>query len=511
MSQEPITGNKTIAKNATMLYIRMFFTMAISFYTSRIVLEALGVSDYGIFNVVGGLIVIINVLTGSLGTASTRFITFSLGKDNLERQKIIFSTTFFIHLFLSSIFFVLAETIGIWLVNNYLVIPQDRIVAANWVFQASVFSTIVEITQAPYNASITAHEKMGVFAYFSIFNALCKLGIAILVLFSNVDHLIIYSILYTIVSISFCIFYRLYCISHFEECHIKKKFDKLLFKEILSFSTWNLLGSISFNLYSQGRNVLINVFFGTLINAAVGIAGQVQGVLYTFVQNITIAFQPQIVKAAANRNYLRVNDLVCMGTKFTTLLTIIMTAPFFFHLDYLLDVWLEEVPVGATSICQVLLFANFMNSSNPFVYIAITAFGKIMKVNVLLTLMYIIVFILMYVCIIISGSYLLAFIVGLICSPISCTIYLFLLKKQMPIFSIRHFLLSTYFPVYISFIILLILMWGISKIQLIPIFSIVTSFFICFVVLFALSYLVILGKEEKKTLSTYVGNFLHKK
>lgn len=506
--QDQVVGNRLIAKNATMLYIRMFFTMAISFFTSRIVLQALGVSDYGIFNVVGGLIVVINVLTGSLGAATSRFITFSLGKDDLGRQKILFSTTFFIHLLLSVAFFVLAETIGLWLVNYYIVIPPDRLVAANWVFQAAVISTVLGITQTPYSASITAHEKMGIFAYFSILNAICKLGIAFLVLISDIDHLILYSILYTLNSICFRIINRFYCVLHFEECHIIGKFDKLLFKKILSFSTWNLLGSISFNLYSQGRNILINVFFGTLINAAIGVAGQVQSILYTFVQNITVAFRPQIIKSVANNDHARANYLICMGTKFTSLLTILMTTPIFFHLDYLMNIWLDEVPPGAVSICQLLLIANFMNSCSPFVYIGITAFGKIKWVNIALATMYFFVIIILYICMKLSGSYLMVFIVGLICAPISCTIYICLLKKQMPSFSVRHFFSTTYLPVNSIFIVNLLLMWEISKMQLISILSIAISLTISILVLSGLSFGFVLGKEEKKAITAYIKKFI---
>ena len=235
MSQE-MSGNKLIAKNATMLYVRMFFTLAISFYSSRIVLKALGVSDYGIYNVVGGVIVMINVLTGSLGNATSRFLIYSLGKDTPIVLQTAFSTAYYIHLILAIVFLLIAETLGLWFVNTQLVIPLDRMVAANWVFQSAVVSTALSITQVPYDASINSHEKMGTFAYLQILNAILKLGIAFVVLITTIiDHLILYSVLYVVLSIAFLLYYRYYCKKNFEECTLLLTFKKKLFKQMLEY------------------------------------------------------------------------------------------------------------------------------------------------------------------------------------------------------------------------------------------------------------------------------------
>lgn len=445
---EPVTGNRLIAKNATVLYIRMFFTMAISFYTSRIVLQALGVSDYGIYNVVGGTIVLIDVLVAALGSATSRFLTFALGKNDLDNLKKTFSTAAWVHLGLALVFVLMAETIGLWFVNTQLVIPEGRMIAANWVYQAAVVNFAMGITQTPYSASITSHERMSTFAYIAVINAVCKLGIAAIVLYYSGDHLILYSILLMSLAISFRIYYRHYCVKHFEECHITKQFDKLLLKEMVAFSSWNMLGSITLTIKNQGVNILLNRFFGTLLNAASGVALQVQGLLYAFTGNITTAFNPQIIKSYASKKYERVNELIGLGTKFTALVTILTTIPFIFNMEFLMSIWLKEVPQGAVNICQILLFANFFNSYNTFVNTAIIASGKIKSLNIFLSTFYVIVLFGTWGILKISHSYLWAYVWGLVSCPLSTIVYLFLLKRIMPTFSARAFIKKTYLPLF---------------------------------------------------------------
>lgn len=443
---EQVTGNRLIAKNATLLYIRMFITMAISFYTSRIVLQALGVSDYGIYNVVGGTIVIIDVLVAALGGATSRFLTFALGKNDIDNLKKTFSTAAWVHIGLAAAFVLVAETFGLWFINNHLVIPEGRMVAANWVYQAAVVNFAMGITQTPYNASITSHEHMTVFAYIAVINALCKLGIAAFVLFYSGDHLILYSILLMVLAIMVQIYYRYYCVKHFEECHITRVFDKPLLKEIVAFSNWNMLGSIMLTFKNQGVTILINRFFGTLLNAAAGVALQVQGLLYAFTGNITTAFNPQIIKSYAAGNYKRVNELIGMGTKFTALVTTLTTIPFIFNMDFLMGIWLKEVPQGAVVICQILLFANFFNSFNTFVNTAIVASGKIKYLNITLSVFYALTLAGTWAILKITHSYVWAYFITLVSCPLSTIVYLVLLKRIMSTFSAREFVKKTYLP-----------------------------------------------------------------
>ena len=442
MSQE-MSGNKLIAKNATMLYVRMFFTLAISFYSSRIVLKALGVSDYGIYNVVGGVIVMINVLTGSLGNATSRFLTYSLGKDTPIVLQTAFSTAYYIHLILAIVFLLIAETLGLWFVNTQLVIPLDRMVAANWVFQSAVVSTALSITQVPYDASINSHEKMGTFAYLQILNAILKLGIAFVVLITTIiDHLILYSVLYVVLSIAFLLYYRYYCKKNFEECTLLLTFKKKLFKQMMAFSFWSMFGSVTNTFMQQGLNVLVNRFFGTLLNAAAGIAGQVQGILSAFTGNITIAFRPQIIKEYAVGNYSRFNYLIQVGTKFMVIVSLLSIVPVYFNLDLLMNLWLDNVPKGAVEICQVLLLTNIFNGFNPFLSFGISATGHIKKLNIILGIMYIAFIGIFYLVLRFTDSYILTYAINLLLSPISTIVYLFVLKKNLEEFEVYKFVFS---------------------------------------------------------------------
>lgn len=501
---EPVTGNRLIAKNATVLYIRMFFTMAISFYTSRIVLQALGVSDYGIYNVVGGTIVLIDVLVAALGSATSRFLTFALGKNDLNNLKKTFSTAAWVHLGLALAFVIVAETVGLWFVNTQLVIPEGRMIAANWVYQAAVVNFAMGITQTPYSASITSHERMSVFAYIAVINALCKLGIATIVLYYSGDHLILYSILLMSLAISFRIYYRFYCVKQFEECHITKQFDKFLLKEMVAFSSWSMLGSITLTIKNQGVNILLNRFFGTLLNAASGVALQVQGLLYAFTGNITTAFNPQIIKSYASKRYERVNELIGLGTKFTALVTILTTIPFIFNMDFLMSVWLKEVPQGAVVICKILLFANFFNSFNTFVNTAITASGKIKTLNIFLSTFYVVVILGTWGILKITHSYIWAYVWGLVSCPLSTIVYLILLKRIMPSFSTRAFVKKTYLPLLGTALVSLGLAALLAKSLVNPLVSFLCIAIICTLSVIILSYYFVFDQYVRNQIKAIV-------
>ena len=508
MSQE-VSGNKLIAKNATMLYVRMFFTLAISFYSSRIILLALGVSDYGIYNVVGGVISLISVLTNSLGTATSRFLTFSLGKDNLHKLKITFSAAFFIHVLLALIFLILAETIGLWFVNTQLIIPDGRMVAANWVYQAAILSTVMSITQVPYDASINSHEKMGAFAYLQIANAVLKLGIAFLVLYSPYDHLILYSILYVSLAISLLLYYRYYCIKNFPECSLILIFDKFLFKKMMSFSMWSLVGNVSETFKDQGLNVLLNRFFGTLLNAAAGVAGQVMGILSAFAGNITIAFRPQIVKEYAVGNFNRFNYLINMGTKFQTIVCILSIAPILFNLNFLMHLWLVEVPDGAIILCQILLINTIFFSLNPFVYYGIVATGQIRNVNIALGIICVIFIGLFYFVLRLTHSYVQIYVLNLLASPIYTAIYVVILKKELSSFNVKTFVLGSLAPLLVIGASACILAWIVNMIPIHPILQLLLSLMVCSSFTGLVSYRFLLGDNERSTCHRFIENYLH--
>ena len=508
--QQPEGHNRLIAKNATMLYLRMFVTLAISFYTSRIVLKALGVSDYGIYNVVGGVITFINVLTSSLGSATSRFLTYSLGKDDIDDLRKTFSTAFIIHLSLAGIFLILAESIGLWFINTQLIIPPDRMLAANWVYQSAILSTALAITQVPYDASIQSHEKMAAFAYIAIINAILKLLIAFVVLYAAVDHLILYSVLYMVLSFGFVGYYRYYCIRNFEESKLKWIFEKKVFKEMLSFSAWNMYGSVSLTAMQQGVNILINRFFGTILNAAVGIAGQVQAIIYSFIGNVTAAFRPQIIKEYASENYSRVNYLIQIGTKFTAVVGIITIVPVAFNLEFLMNLWLDTVPIGAIIICQILLLENYLNSFHILVYFGITATGHIKMMQFILGTMYIGSLVLFYLALKITHSYVAVYIIGIFLCPLSTLTYCLVFKKNMPAFNLRAFMSKVYLPV--TVIGLLSIVMALSSIFLFSsqLFRFLYSLIACTAIVCTLSYYFLLDSYMRSVCKDFIKGKLHK-
>jgi O-antigen/teichoic acid export membrane protein len=444
--EEKIASNKLIAKNATMLYIRMFVSMAISFFTSRIVLQALGVNDYGIFNLVAGIILLINILSGALNTSTSRFLTYSIGRGSLEEIKKTFSTALIIHFLLAFVFVFAAETVGLWFVNTQLVIDANRIVAANWVYQAAVISTVFAITQVPYNSLLTSHEHFGVFAYIDILNSVLKLSISLIIIFASCDRLILYSILYVSVAIFIMMLNRFYCLRHFEESHFIYVFNKFLMKQMLTFSGWNLFNGASFTCFQQGQNILINRFFGTAINAAVGIASQVQVILYGFISNISSAFYPQITKSYANANYSRVNYLIRIGGLFSSVLCLLTTVPLMIKMQFLMEIWLKEVPNGAVSICKLLLIVNFFNSFNPLVSNAINATGKNRIINIICGFIYLGLLPAVYILLRIFHSYVLIYVVSILLPIMTGISYIVVLHLYMKEFDMWGFIFKLILP-----------------------------------------------------------------
>ena len=319
-------------------------------------------------------------------------------------------------------------------------------VAANWVFQASIIATFIGLMQVPYIALITAHERFNFYAFLTLFTSFMKLGAAYMVLYSGVDHLVLFCVFHTLISLMAQFFAYVYCKKRFSECHITRQLNKSQFKEMFAYTSWGMLGHVTGNFYQQGIAILVNRFFGTLINASVGVAGQVQGVLYSFSGNVTSAFAPQIIKEYAANNYNRVNYLIGMGTKFTSLMAVLTTLPIFFSLQFLMSIWLKEVPNGAVTICQIFLMINFFNGFNPFIYMAITASGKIKVVNVAMSLIYVLMLLLIYFSMKFFHSYTFAYLVSALSSPATTVLYLITLKKLMPDFNRRQFLMGTYIP-----------------------------------------------------------------
>ena len=371
------TNNKRIAKNTLLLYFRMLFMMAVSLYTSRVVLNALGVEDFGIYNVVGGVVAMFSMLSGSLSSAITRFITYELGTGNHENLKKIFSSAVTIQVGLAILIILLAEVVGVWFLNVKMNIPDVRMVAANWVFQFSILTFAINLISVPYNASIIAHERMSAFAYISILEAIGKLAIAYLIMISPMDRLIFYAILMCVVALIVRFAYGIYCKRHFEECTYRFIFDKNLLKRMFGFAGWNFIGATSAVLRDQGGNVVINLFCGPAANAARGIAFQVNNAISGFVTNFMTALNPQITKsyAAGDHNYMM--TLIFQGARLSFYMLLLLSLPVLVNTHYILGLWLKIVPDHAVLFVQlVLVFAMSESISNPLIT-AMLATGKI--------------------------------------------------------------------------------------------------------------------------------------
>lgn len=355
----------------------MILLMLVSLYTSRVVLSTLGIDDYGIYNVVGGFIGMFAFLNGAMAGCTQRFITIALGKGDEQNLKKVFSTCVITHGMIALIVFILAETIGLWFVLEKLVIPENRMTAAMVVYQCSIVSTMVMIMSFPYNADIIAHEKMSAFAYISIFEAFANLGVVYLLYIGLFDKLAFYAVLLLIVKVSVIVVYRIYCKRHFVESVFRWLFDKRLLKEILSFTGWNLWGGIAGTLMGQGINVLLNMFFGPAVNAARGVAVQVQSAVQMFATNFQTALNPQMMKSYASGELQAMHMLLFRSAKFTFMLLLCLMLPLMLEIDFVLGLWLKQVPEYTNVfVCFMLCISMIDAVSNPFMT-ASAATGKV--------------------------------------------------------------------------------------------------------------------------------------
>lgn len=357
-----LTTNKRIAKNTILLYVRMFFVMCIQLFTSRVVLKVLGVEDYGINNVVGGIVTMLAFLNAALNSSTQRYITYYLGKGDKGELQEVFANCMFIHAMLAVLIIVLSETLGLWFLYNKMVIPAERMNAAFWVYQMSIITTVVLIFSSPYNATIIAYEKMSAFAYISIFDVLLKLLTAFILLYSRWDNLILYSVLTVIAQLIIRFIYVSYCHKNFSVTKIVYKLNKKLLRSMTSFMGWNVWGGLSHVLYGQGLNLLLNMFFGPAINAARGIAVQVQSVVIQFATNLQTAINPQITKNYAMGDLKTMHDLVFRSSRYTFFLLLIISLPIFLETHMLLELWLTIVPEWTVVFLRIMLCIVLVDS-----------------------------------------------------------------------------------------------------------------------------------------------------
>lgn len=377
--QDISTNNKRIAKNTLFLYIRMLLIMAVSLYTSRVVLNALGVEDYGIYNVVGSVVTMFAFLNGALVTTTQRYLTFELGKGDFDQLKKVFTTSVYIHAIISLLIVILAETVGLWFFYNKMVIPAERITAAMWVFQLSIVTMVIQVMSAPFNSIIVSRERMGVFAVISILEAILKLAIVYLLLALSYDRLILYAILIAIVQTVICGVYITYCRNHFAESYLVRGTNNNLLIEMGKFAGWNIWGNLAATLFGTGLNLLLNVFFGPLVNAARGIAVQVETAVAQFSTNFLMAVNPQITKLYAQNSLTEMHRLLFRSSKFACYLMLMISLPVILETPVLLTLWLKVVPDYTVPFLRLLLGIVVIDSMARPLMTAAAATGDVKK------------------------------------------------------------------------------------------------------------------------------------
>ena len=378
-------NNKRIAKNTLFLYIRTLFVLLVSLYTSRVILRVLGISDYGIYQVIGGLVAMFGVLSTALSAAISRFITFEIGSGNKEKLCRVFSTSIIVQFIIAFIVLLLAEFIAIWFVQTQMKIPEGRMIATQWVLHCSLITFCINLVSVPYNACIIAHEHMKTFAYISVLDVLLKLIVCFCIFISPVDKLIFYAVLLTVEAVIIRIIYSFYCHRHFEESRSKLIFDKTIFRDMLSFSGWSFFTNTNSILNNQGVNMLINVFFGVTVNAARGIAVQVENAVLQFVNNFTVAINPQITKSYASGEMERMYSLVCRGAKFSYFAMLLVALPIVCEAEKILNIWLTVVPEHTVIFVRLSLVLGVFDCIGASGYTACAAAGKMKRYALILT------------------------------------------------------------------------------------------------------------------------------
>jgi len=424
-------NNKRIAKNTLLLYFRMLFLMVISLYTSRVVLNALGFEDYGIYNVVGGVVAMFCFLNAAMTTTTQRYLTFELGSGNFEKLKAVFATSICIHLLISFVIVILAETIGLWLLIQKMVVPDERFSAAMWVYQLSILATVFAIMSFPFNAVIVAHEKMSAFAYISILEAVLKLAVAFLLSIATIDKLVFYAVLIVVSHLFIQMIYVAYCFRNFKETKSFSCHEKKLFKEMLSFAGWNLWGNFAGILFGQGLNILLNMFFGPVVNAARAISVQVQIAINNFSSNFQMAINPQITKTYASNKLDEMHRLVCRGCKFTYMLLFMLSLPVFIETPIILKIWLKDFPDYSVVFLRLMLIIMIIDSSARPLMTAAAATGNVKKYQSVIGCLLLVIVPISYVVLRLGGAPWSVFLVHLCICIVAYIVRLFIIKPMI--------------------------------------------------------------------------------
>ena len=441
-----MTENKKIAKNALFLYVRMFFTMGVSLYTSRVILQVLGVQDYGIYSVVGGVVTLFSFFNGAMASATQRFLSFDIGKGDEYQLKRTFNSTLNIHFFIAIIVLILAETLGLWFVNNKLNITDNRMFAVNAVYQFSVFTFLLGVIQVPYDALIIAREKMNIYAYMSVIEVVLKLLILYLLAIFDYDYLILYAFFLFIVSFIIRMGHKYYCKIHFSESKYEFYYNKSYYKKLISYSGWNLFGNIAAVIKGQGINVLLNLFFGTILNAAYGITLQLQGAVNLFINNFQLAINPQIVKTYAQGNINRCHILILQSSKYSYYLMLLIILPLFLNIDFVLIFWLKTPPELTTTFVSLSLINLLIDCISGPLMAGLQATGKIKAYQALVGILLILNLPISYVFFKHSNTPEYVFYVSIVISIIALILRIYFVRVNLKL-SVNSFLKVVLLPI----------------------------------------------------------------
>lgn len=454
-------NTKRIAKNTLLLYVRMLFGMLVSLYTSRVVLQALGVEDYGIYNVVGGFVAMFSMISSSLSASTGRFLTYELGKGDMEKLQKVFSTSLIIHIGLAILIVILAESLGVWFLNTHMTIPADRLYAANWVFHASIISFIFSLLSVPFNATIISHEHMNIYAYAGIFDILLRLLIVLFVAYIPWigDKLICYSSLLIGANIGLQLFYMWYCHTHFMECKLKLTFYKKCFSEMGAFAVWNFIGCTASLLRDQGVNILLNIFIGPIINAARGIAVSVNTAIGSFAGNFMAALNPQITKSYASKDYIYMNSLIERGARFSYYIMLVFILPVILETEFVLTLWLKEYPSYTVIFVRLVLIASIIDALSNTLITLQNATGRIRNYQLAVGGMLMMNFPVSYLCLKLGFSPVSVYVVSIGVALACLALRLAFLEHMVQKFSSLRFVRKVCFNVVLVTLLAMIIPW----------------------------------------------------
>ena len=486
-----------------MLYIRYFLIIVIGLITSRVVLQVLGVEDYGIYGIVGSVVAMMGFLNASMSGATSRFLTYELGKGNYESLEKVFSSAIIVHLAIALIVLLVCETLGYWWLNNKLVIPAARMIAARRVFHLSVLAAVIGVIQVPYTATIIAHEKIDVYAYIEIFNVLLKLLIVYLLKFGSIDRLVWYGFLTLVVSCVIFLLYIIFCNRSYKETHFRWVWDKTILYPMLSFSGWDLFGNFAVTGRQQGTNFLINMFFGVVYNAASNVATTIAGMLGGLCQNVLAAFRPRIIKLYSAEKPVQSMDLLFVAAKISTVLIVLVAIPLFFEMDLLMRLWLKNPPEYSVLFCRIMLVSSCINMCECVLNIGIHATGEVKRMSILTGCCYLGILPVIWICyksgLPVETAYYLSY---LVCT---CNLLIrgYILQRLIPEFSFRRFATGVIIPIIIVALIVICITYPIVKFTNEPL-RFFAVFSVDLIVGSFLAFIVVLDKNQRDSVLDFI-------